>query len=113
MTPPRHPQILIASDLVNGDVVFLGPTGWERDHRLARVAHDATEAAALETFGKSEIERNQVVDVYLADIEVGDNGAPTLLHYREKMRAVGPSVRRDLGKQAGKQPSDKAASEAT
>ena len=68
---------------------------------------------ALETFGKSEIERNHVVDVYLADIEVGDNGAPTLLHYREKMRAVGPSVRRDLGKQAGKQPSDKAASEAT
>ena len=113
MTPPRRPQILIASDLVKGDVVFLGPSGWERDHRLARVAHDAAEAAALESFGKSEIEKNHVVDVYLADVEVAADGVPTPLHYRERMRVVGPSVRRDLGKQAERPASSRATSEAT
>ncbi|PPD08160.1 MAG: hypothetical protein CTY36_04340, partial [Methylocystis sp.] len=40
-------------------------------------------------------------DVYLADVEIGSDGAPTPLHYREKMRVKGPSVRLDLGKQAG------------
>jgi len=100
MAPPRRPQILIASDLKSGDVVFLGASGWERDHRLARVAHDATEAAAFEAFGKNEIEKNHVVDMYLAEVEIGPGGVPTPLHYREKMRVMGPSVRRDLGKQA-------------
>lgn len=100
MAPLKRPQILLASDLARGDVVFLGPSGWERDHRLARVAHNAEEAAALEAFGKSEIGKNHVVDVYLADVEVGSDGVPAPLHYREKMRVTGPSVRRDLGKQA-------------
>jgi sulfite reductase (NADPH) hemoprotein beta-component len=113
MTAQRRPQILIASDLVEGDVVFLGALGWERDHRFARVAHDAAEAALLESFGKSEIEKNHVVDAYLADVEVGADGIPTPLHYREKMRSVGPSVRLDLGKQAKSSASPSEASEAT
>jgi sulfite reductase (NADPH) hemoprotein beta-component len=100
MAAPKHPQILFASDLVQGDVVFLGPAGWERDHRRARIAHDNAEAAALEALGKAEIAKNTVVDVYLADVEIGADGAPTPLHYREKMRVTGPSVRADLGKQA-------------
>jgi hypothetical protein len=96
----KHPQILLASNLADGEVVFLGPTGWERDHRRARVARDGEEAAALEAFGKGEIAANRVVDVYLADVEVGADGAPTLLRYRERIRAKGPTVRLDLGKQA-------------
>jgi hypothetical protein len=96
----KHPQILIASNLTDGEVLFLGPTGWERDHRRARVANNIEEAAALEAFGKREIAANRVVDVYLADVEIGADGAPTPLHYREKMRVKGPSVRLDLGKQA-------------
>lgn len=96
----KHPQILFASDLRRGEVVFLGAQGWERDWRRARVAHDSDDAAALEAAGKSEIDKNHVVDVYLADVEIGADGAPTPLHYREKMRLKGPSVRTDLGKQA-------------
>jgi len=105
MAAPTHPRILFASDLAQGDVVFLGTSGWERDHRRARIAHDGAEAAALEAVGKAEIAKNTVVDVYLADVEIGADGAPTPLHYREKMRVKGPSVRADLGKQAnlGKQ----------
>jgi sulfite reductase (NADPH) hemoprotein beta-component len=33
-------------------------------------------------------------------VAVGADGVPTPLHYREKMRIKGPSVRLDLGKQA-------------
>ena len=100
MSALKHPQILLASNLADGEVVFLGPEGWERDHARARVARDKEEAGALEAFGKAEIAANRVVDVYLADVEVGVDGVPTPLHYREKMRIKGPSVRLDLGKQA-------------
>lgn len=96
----KHPQILVASNLTDGEVVFLGPSGWERDHRRARVAQAGDEAAALEALGKQDISANRVVDVYLADVELGRDGAPTPLHYRERMRVKGPSVRLDLGKQA-------------
>lgn len=100
MAPLRNPQILIASDLAQGDVVFLGHSGWERDHRLARVAHDSAQAQEFEAFAKAEISKNHIVDPYLADVAIESDGAPAPLHYREKMRAAGPSVRRDVGKQA-------------
>lgn len=96
----KHPQILVASNLADGEPVFLGLEGWAREFRRARVAREPEEAAALEAFGKSEIAANRVVDAYLVDVEIGADGAPTPLHYREKIRAKGPSVRLDLGKQA-------------
>jgi sulfite reductase (NADPH) hemoprotein beta-component len=96
----KHPQILLASDLADGEVVFLGADGWERDHRRASVARDKEAAEALEKVGKAEIAANRVVDVYLADVEIDAEGIPVPLHYREKMRIKGPSVRPDLGKQA-------------
>lgn len=95
-----HPRILSASDLAQGDVVFLGPAGWERDSQRARIARDSAEAAALEAFGKAEMAENRVVDVYFVEVALSEDGAITPLHYRERLRALGPSVRRDLGKQA-------------
>jgi hypothetical protein len=99
MPQTRHPQILIASDLRDGEVVFLGAEGWVRDHRFAQIAVDAPVAAALEARGKADVVANRVVDVYLADVAIGADGAPQPLHYRERTRIEGPSVRRDLGKQ--------------
>ncbi len=100
MTQLKNPQILFANDLRDGEVLFLGASGWARDHRLASIARDSLEAQALEARGKADIAANRVVDVYLADVMIDADGAPTPLHYREKMRINGPSVRRDLGKQA-------------
>ena len=96
----KHPQILLASNLKDGEVMFLGATGWERDYRLARVAHTAQEAKALEEIGQKDYAANEVVDVYLTDVALTAAGAPAPLHYREKMRINGPSVRLDLGKQS-------------
>ncbi len=104
MSSLKNPQILFASDLKDGEVLVLGAHGWARDHLRARVARDSDEAAAMEAFGKSEIAANRVVDVYLADVEIGADGVPAPLHYREKMRVKGPSVRLDLGKQAHRAP---------
>jgi sulfite reductase (NADPH) hemoprotein beta-component len=102
MAALRNPQILLASDLAQGDVVFLGAAGWERDAASAKIAYESEEAAALEEAGKAAIAANRVVDAYLVDVAVGADGAPTPLHFREKFRLAGPSVRPDLGKQAAR-----------
>ncbi len=96
----KNPKILVASDLRLGEALFLGPEGWTPDCLAATVAHDDVEAAALEARGKSDVAANRVVDVYLTEVEIGPDGSPVPLHYREKMRIRGPSVRPDLGKQA-------------
>ena len=100
MAKQPHPQILLASDLREGEVVMLGADGWVRDARLATIARDPHEAAALEARGKADISANKVVDVYLADVELDEAAGPRPLHFRERARLAGPSVRRDLGKQA-------------
>ena len=100
MAKPTHPPILMASDLRDGEVLFLSAEGWVRDARAAAVARDATEAAALEARGKADVAANKVVDVYLAEVELDAALGPRPLHFRERARLAGPSVRRDLGKQA-------------
>ncbi|ARN82840.1 DUF2849 domain-containing protein [Methylocystis bryophila] len=100
MAKPTHPQILLASNLLDGEVMFLGAESWVRDARDALIARDATEAAALEARGKADVVANKVVDVYLAEVEPDAALGPRPLHFRERARLAGPSVRRDLGKQA-------------
>ena len=75
----KHPQILLASNLKDGEVMFLGATGWEHDYRLARVAHTAQEAKALEEIGQKDYAANEVVDVYLTDVALTAAGAPAPL----------------------------------
>ena len=96
MTATKHPRILFASMLRGGQTVLLGERGWVGDPREAVVARDAQAAAALERRGKDEVARNNVVDVYLSEVVIGADGAPEPLHYREKRRLAGPSVRPDL-----------------
>jgi hypothetical protein len=97
---PPLPVILVANDLLEGDVVYAVAGGWTRDPRQALVASDEGAAQALEAFGATELRQSRVVDPYLVDVQVGDGGLPRPRHYREVLRMLGPSVRRDLGKQA-------------
>ena len=96
---PPLPAILMANDLVDGEVVFRTATGWSPDSREALIAGNAEAADALEAEGVAEMNRNQVVDAYLVDVVLGENG-PQPRHYRERLRTLGPSIRPDLGKQA-------------
>jgi sulfite reductase (NADPH) hemoprotein beta-component len=96
---PPLPVILVANDLVDGEVVFRSAKGWSSDHRDALIAGNAEAAEALEAEGAAEMAANKVVDAYLVDVTLGDSG-PMPRHYRERLRTLGPSIRTDLGKQA-------------
>lgn len=92
--------VVTANDLLEGDVVYLDPAGaWTRDPAGARLLADKAEAEA--TLARAAARADRVVGAYLAETGFDpETGAPVPLHYREAMRATGPSHRRDLGKQA-------------
>ncbi len=97
---PPLPVILVASDLLEGDVVFATSNGWTRNPREALVARDDGAAQALEVLGTTAFLRAKVVGPYLVDVELDAEGLPVPRHYREILRTLGPSVRPDVGKQA-------------
>jgi sulfite reductase (NADPH) hemoprotein beta-component len=98
--PPALPAILIANDLLSGDVVFRARTSWSRDPRDAGVATSVEAASALEAEGKASMARNEVIDAYLVDVDVNEAGVPVPRHFRERYKILGPSNRPDIGKQA-------------
>ena len=95
------PAIIIANDLLSGDVIFLGAEKWELSHQRAAVASDPHAADALLARAKADVTANRIIDPYLAQVRIAGDGTPEPVHYREKMRTLGPTIRPDLGKQAG------------
>jgi Protein of unknown function (DUF2849) len=93
-------KILIANDLLSGEVMFMGQQGWILTHHKAKIAQTEEEQIALNELGLKSMANNQVVDAYLIDIALDEHNIPQPLHYRELMRTKGPSIRLDLGKQA-------------
>lgn len=96
-------QVVIASRLADGRVVFLkeasGGAEWVGLLDAAEVAEDAQRAEALLALGEASAADHSVVEPYLIDVERdGDHWRPT--KYREAIRALGPTIRTDLGKQA-------------
>ncbi len=99
------PAILLANDLLDGDVVFAtdgegAALAWTRDPARALVAADDGAADRLEAFAAAELRGNKVVDAYLVDVAI-EGGRPVPRHFRERFKTLGPSNRPDLGKQAG------------
>jgi len=82
------PAVVTANDLVEGDSVFLGASGWVRDIADARVARTADEAAALEADGIAGETGNLVVGPYLIEVSV-ETGRPVPVLRREQIRASG------------------------
>lgn len=97
---PPLPAILLANDLLDGDVVFWTGTAWSLDPREALVARDDAGATALEQAAKAGLDSQKVVDAYLVDVTLDAAGHGVPKHYREKIKTEGPTTRRDLGKQA-------------
>ena len=98
--------MITANRLSDGLVVFLTAAGaWSEDfHRGVVLTDEAAKAAALEIAGRSAA-ANDVVDPYWIDLESrAGHFVPKAL--REAIRACGPTIRLDLGKQAqGQAPS--------
>jgi hypothetical protein len=93
-------EMICASRLSDGIVVFLDARGgWTEDFHSGLVIEDAdAKAKALETAAQAAA-RNLIIDAYPIELEMrAGHLAPKAL--RERIRATGPTVRGDLGKQA-------------
>lgn len=94
------PQVVIANRLRDGIVVFLGTDGrWLERCEQCPPAADADEAARLLEAAQAAEANQEVVDPTLIDVEERA-GRVIPVKMREVIRATGPTVRRDLGKQA-------------
>ena len=92
-------QAISANRLTDGIVVFFTAGEWVE--RLAEASFFADKAeleAALEQ-AKQDETRNIVVEAYAFDVNEGPQG-PRAGQLREAIRAEGPTVHRDHGKQA-------------
>jgi Protein of unknown function (DUF2849) len=93
-------QVVTANRLADGIVVFLGDgQRWVEALEAAHLHADATIAAEALAAAKHDEARDIVVEPYLVDV-VDRNGVRAAKHLREAIRAAGPTIRRDLGKQA-------------
>ena len=89
-------QVLTANRLSDGEVVYLAADGvWAESIAAAQVVTAADSDAALAT-GQAAERDLKIVHAYLFDIT--PDRRPVKM--REIIRATGPTVRRDLGKQA-------------
>jgi hypothetical protein len=90
-------QALTANRLSDGIVVF-----WSKDHWAERFPDaelfDGAEPAEA-ALGVAKGLPTELVDPYLIDIRF-DGGQPVPVSYRERVRALGPTIHPDMGKQA-------------
>lgn len=92
-------QVLTANRLGHGDVVYWNVKhGWVPSLAQADVFEVAEARTALEAAAEW-VRRREVVNPYLFAVRTED-GAIAPVKAREVIRAAGPTVRRDLGKQA-------------
>jgi Protein of unknown function (DUF2849) len=94
------PEVITANRLTDGVVVFQVADGrWTEDFNQAVALPDAQATADALKRAKQDEANNIVVDPYAIVIEERNgHWAPKAL--REAIRAAGPTIRRDLGKQA-------------
>lgn len=89
MSRPYSPKVVTASDLLEGDVIYLtADDRWTRHLAEAELIED--EAHAQLRLLLAESQPNRVVGAYLAEVKPGPHG-PEPIHFREVFRATGPS----------------------
>jgi hypothetical protein len=90
-------KALTANRLTDGEVVFWADGAWVEHFGQAEVFADDASAEAAETDARAAV--TVAVDPYLIDVQSLDEGyAP--VSYRERLRALGPTNKREHGKQA-------------
>ncbi len=94
-----YPKVVTANHLLEGDVIYMTATGeWSRKHEDAQLFEDKNEAQAALEVAKGQA--HMLAGPYLADAQIGKNGKPEPVHFREVFRTRGPSNYPDHGKQA-------------
>lgn len=93
-------KILTANRLSDGEAVWYADGRWAETMDGAEIATDKVGEERLDAIGKAAFAANLVLDVALVDVELTDTGAIRPIRLRERIRAAGPTIRNDLGKQA-------------
>jgi hypothetical protein len=93
-------EMITANRLNDGIVVFLDADGgWTEDFHRGAIFEDAEARALAIGVGTAAAAANLVIDPYPIELERrAGHLAPKAL--RERIRATGPTMRTDLGKQA-------------
>jgi hypothetical protein len=99
MAAAPFPQMLTANRLKDGDVLYWKAGAWVESLRDGEVFAESPPAEAALVAAQSFVIGNAVVNLYLFDVRVDAAGIHPVKE-REIIRAAGPSVRDDLGKQA-------------
>ena len=95
-------KLLAANRLSDGIAVWLGPDGsWVEDICDADIVHDTVGEEHLTAVARAAVAANQIVDPELIDIDFVD-GHIRPRRLRERIRAAGPSIHPNLGKQAAR-----------
>jgi hypothetical protein len=96
---PPLPLILSANAVLDGDVVYRIAGGWSGRLSDAVVAQDDEEAAQLGAAQQAAERSGEVIGAELVSVSFDAAGRIVPAHYRERIRALGPTVRPDLGPQ--------------
>lgn len=100
------PQMLTANRLVDGDVLYWKDGDWVLALADGEVFADPKAADAALAAAQKSVTGNQVVNPYLFDVKTDAKGIHPVKE-REIIRAAGPTVRFDLGKQADRKTEDR------
>ncbi|HXC56079.1 MAG TPA: DUF2849 domain-containing protein [Rhizomicrobium sp.] len=99
MAKVQDPQMLTANRLVDGDVLYWKGGDWVLSLSEADVFADAMDADAALAAAQRYVAGNVVVSPYLFDVK-SDAAGIRPVKEREIIRAAGPTIRTDTGKQA-------------
>ena len=100
MTTLKTPIAFTANNLLDGEVVWLGHNGaWVKSVSAAKVFVTEDERRSAAEIAALADAENLVVEPY--EIEVSrEAGEIVPTKFRERIRAAGPTMRLDLGKQS-------------
>ena len=99
------PQMLTANRLLDGEVAYWRHGHWVPEFAAGEVFDEPAAADAALAAAQAFVRDNKVVATYLFDVRRTPKGIEPVKE-REAIRAAGPSVRADLGKQAGISPQE-------
>lgn len=91
-------QVLTANRLRDGEVVYWRAGVWVTALAAAEILRPGTTAESALAAAAAFVRERVVVNPYLFEVRE-EAGAATPVEQRERIRAAGPTVRSDLGKQ--------------
>jgi len=93
-------EIVLANRLTDGVVIYLDKTGgWTEHLHEAAVAHNDRSRADLEANAQAGLESQQIAGWEFVEV-VPEAAGPRIVKNKQFIQSLGPTVRRDLGKQA-------------